>query len=63
MKAEFGGMFAQGAEVFGMVEFVGGLARIDVRVPEFKGGDKASWRVWVLGSRRTEKQLKQTIRA
>jgi hypothetical protein len=30
-------MFAQGAEAFGMVEFfVGGLAGIDVGVPEFK---------------------------
>ena len=55
-------MFAQGVEAFGMVEFfVGGLAGIDVGVPEFRG-DKASWRVWALGSRRTEKQHKQTIR-
>lgn len=30
-------MFAQGVEAFGMVEFfVGGLAGIDVGVPEFK---------------------------
>ena len=30
-------MFAQGAEAFGMVElFVGGLAGIDVGVPEFE---------------------------
>jgi hypothetical protein len=37
LKAEFGGMFAQGVEAFGMVEFfVGGLAGIDVGVREFK---------------------------
>ena len=38
-----------------MVEFfVGGLAGIDVGVPEFEA-IKHPWRVWVLGSRRTEK--------